>query len=288
MFHPEGGKLSNLVAVDHKGANMSIFAVGGSLAFAVGPLILSLAITIFGMKGTSVFFIPAFLMAAIFMINMNNLRDAAAESTARTNQRNEISAKENPLPADESANKDDWPAFIKLSFFIFFRATILFGMVTFIPLYWVGMLMQTQAIGSVALAIYSFATVFSTLVGGFLADRYGYNKIIKIGSLTFIPFLVLFTFVPDLTLSYILLVPMGFAMQLCFSTVISIAQSFLPNHIGFASGITMGMGSSVGAVIAPILGKITDLYGLTTTFYVLIVLSVITAVTGCLVPKHKN
>jgi FSR family fosmidomycin resistance protein-like MFS transporter len=81
---------------------------------------------------------------------------------------------------------------------------------------------------------------------------------------------------------------MGFALQLCFSTVISIGQSFIPNHIGLASGITIGMGSSVGAIIAPILGKVSDLYGLPTTFYVLIALSVITAVTGGLVPKHKK
>ena len=294
IFHPEGGKLSNQISVNNKGSNMGIFAVGGSLAFAIGPLILSLVIPSFGMKGTSVFFIPAFAVAAIFLIQMKNLRKTAEESIDTFSLSEEIFT-DTAVTADtagpqniESISKDDWPSFIKLSFFVFSRATVLFGMVTFIPLYWVGILNQTQAAGSVALAIYSFATVFSTVIGGFLADRYGYNKIINIGSLTFIPFLVLFTFVPDLRLSYFLLIPMGFTLQLCFSTVISIGQSFLPNHVGFASGITMGMGSSVGAIIAPVLGRVSDLYGLGNTFYILIALAVITAVTGCLVPKHRR
>ena len=148
--------------------------------------------------------------------------------------------------------------------------------------------MQTQAAGSVALALYSFATIFSTLIGGFLADRIGYKKILIISTITFIPFLVIFTLMPDLQFSTILLIPMGFAMQLCFSPVISIGHTFIPKHIGFASGVTMGMGISVGGITAPILGKISDLYGLTSTFYVLIALACITAITAFIVPRQKQ
>lgn len=37
MFHPEGGRLANLVAGAQKGTGMSIFAVGGKLGFTFGP-----------------------------------------------------------------------------------------------------------------------------------------------------------------------------------------------------------------------------------------------------------
>ena len=287
IFHPEGGRLANRVSAENKNGNMSIFAAGGTLAFATGPLLLSFAMTNFGIRGTAVFFIPASVMATVFMAVIKNLLKATGESPVYSGQ-----GAGNAAGAYEAqigfAGKDNRPAFIKLSVFVFFRAAVLFGMTTFIPLYWVGILHQTQAAGSMALAVYSFATVFSTLIGGFLADRYGYKKIINISTLTFIPVLALFTFIQDLRLSTILLILLGFSLQFCFSTVISVGQSFLPNHIGFASGVTMGMGTSVGAVTAPLLGRIGDIYSLDAVFYVLIALACITALTGFFIPGQQN
>jgi FSR family fosmidomycin resistance protein-like MFS transporter len=317
IFHPEGGRLSNQVSGGKKSSNMSIFAVGGSLAFAVGPLIVSFAITNYGMGGTAVFFIPAFVMAAVSLIMIRGFHIAVGNSASNNAKDDErvsdasdagaVGSRADVSDADAAGSRadasdagaagsradipsvaDDWPAFVRLSIFVFFRAAILTGISTFIPLYWVGVLTQTQAAGSIALAIYSFSTVFSTLIGGFLADRYGYIKILRISSLSFIPFLALFTFIPDLRLSTILLIPLGFTLFLCFSTVITLGQAFIPNHIGFASGITMGMGVSVGGVTAPLLGKIGDLYGLTAVFYALIALACITAATGSLVPGKKR
>ena len=307
IFHPEGGRLANQVSEENKNTNMSIFAIGGNLAFAVGPIIISLAITNFGMKGTAVFFIPAYIVAVIYLVMIKDMPgvsregkgaregkiaregkalagpwvDAPVETTSGAAGRPGIDA---VAPGD----KDDWRAFAKLSVLIFFRAAVLYGMTTFIPLYWVGVLMQSRAAGSVALAIYSFASTVGTPIGGLLADRIGYSKIIKISSVSFVPLIALFTFVPDLRLSTFLLVAMGLAGFLCFSTVITTGQYFIPNHIGFASGITMGMGVSVGGITAPILGRISDLYGLTTTFYVLIALSCLMAVSGFLIPAKKR
>lgn len=62
LFHPEGGKIANLVAGKNKGAGISIFAVGGSIGFALGPIIAASSLTAFGMKGTIVLLIPAVLM----------------------------------------------------------------------------------------------------------------------------------------------------------------------------------------------------------------------------------
>ena len=286
IFHPEGGRLANIISATNKGANMSIFAVGGSLAFAVGPLILSSSVTGFGISGTSVFFIPAFVMAAVSLPMVRNIYKEA-ESNALPGRSDKAAADKIEIQNNESTDKDDWPAFVKLTVFVFFRSTILAGLSTFIPLYWVGVLMQTQASGSVALSIFSFASVFSTLVGGFLADRIGYKIVMVVSAVTIVPFLVIFTFIPNLQLSFILLIPIGFALQLCFSPVLATGQKFIPRHIGFASGITMGMGVSVGGITAPILGRISDLYGLPTTFHVLIVLACIAAIAAFIVPRQK-
>jgi len=286
IFHPEGGRLTNQISDTNKGANMSIFAVGGSLAFAVGPLVLSASVTGFGIRGTSVFFIPALIMAAASLALVKNMHKET-EGKTLPEMNDKATAATPELQVNGSADKDDWPAFAKLSVFVFFRSTILAGLSTFIPLYWVGVLMQTQAAGSIALSVLSFASVFSTLAGGFLADRIGYKKVMIISAVTIVPLLAVFTFIPNLLLSFILLIPMGFALQLCFSPVISTGQGFVPRHIGFATGVTMGMGISVGGITAPILGRISDLYGLPTTFHVLIVLACIAAITTFFIPGRK-
>jgi len=225
-------------------------------------------------------------MAAVSLAMVMNMRKEA-ESNALPGRSDYDATDTAKLQTNGAKDNDDWPAFVKLSVFVFFRSTILSGLFTFIPLYWVGVLMQTQAAGSIALSVLSFASVFSTLVGGFLADRIGYKIVITISAVTIIPLLIVFTFVPNLLLSFILLIPMGFVLQLCFSPVIATGQKFVPRHIGFASGVTMGMGMSVGGITAPILGKISDLYGLTTTFHVLIVLACIAAIAAFIVPRRK-
>ena len=52
MFHPEGGRLANLAAGEHKGDGMSIFAVGGNIGFFLGPLMVAFFLSAFGMHGT--------------------------------------------------------------------------------------------------------------------------------------------------------------------------------------------------------------------------------------------
>ena len=49
MFHPEGGRLSNLAAGARKGNGMSIFAVGGNIGFFVGPILCATFLTAFGL-----------------------------------------------------------------------------------------------------------------------------------------------------------------------------------------------------------------------------------------------
>jgi len=226
-------------------------------------------------------------MAAVSLAMVRNMHKEA-ESNALPGRSDKAATDTAELHTKGSTDKDDWPAFVKLSVFVFFRSTVLFGLSIFIPLYWVGVLMQTQAAGSIALSVFSFASVFSTLVGGFLADRIGYKIVMIISAVTIVPFLVVFTFIPSLQLSFILLIPMGFVIQLSFSPVISTGQTLVPRHIGFASGVTMGMGVSVGGITAPILGRITDLYGLTTTFHVLIILACIAAITTFFIPGRKR
>lgn len=67
----------------------------------------------------------------------------------------------------------------------------------------------------------------------------------------------------------IFLIPMGMGIGLCYSPMVISGQQYLPNHMGFASGVTLGLAVSIGGTVTPVLGHIADLKGLTGAFVLL-------------------
>ena len=67
----------------------------------------------------------------------------------------------------------------------------------------------------------------------------------------------------------------GFSLYACVGPMVVLGQTYLAKNIGMASGVTLGIGFSAGGVIAPMLGWVADIYGLSYVFYILPVMAVI-------------
>jgi len=48
--------------------------------------------------------------------------------------------------------------------------------------------------------------------------------------------------------------------------MVAMGQEMLPNHVGVASGVALGLAISTGGLAAPLLGHIGDLYGIKWVF----------------------
>ena len=59
-----------------------------------------------------------------------------------------------------------------------------------------------------------------------------------------------------------------------FSLNVTLAQDYLPNRVGTASGVTLGLAVSIGGVAAPGLGALADATSLPTALAVLIPVAV--------------
>ena len=66
-YHPEAARLVNFAAGDHKSTAMSLFGVGGTIGFTLGPLIITTALLRWGMEGTLVLLIPVTIMSLVIM-----------------------------------------------------------------------------------------------------------------------------------------------------------------------------------------------------------------------------
>lgn len=256
-FHPQGARLVNRVAGDRKATAMSVFGVGGTLGFALGPGLVTAALLAWGLPGTAVLALPAGLLAALIAWHL-----AATPADGRS-----ASARR---PGDAfTASSDAWGPFARLTAAVVARAVLFFGLNTFIPLYWIHVLGQSKAAGATALTVFAAAGVIGTLLGGRLSDRWGPTRIAASGFCALLPLVPLLVGVTSVPAALVVLALIGFALSTTYSPLVVLGQAYLPNHIGLSSGVTLGLAISIGGVATPLLGRVADHYGLWTTLAVL-------------------
>jgi FSR family fosmidomycin resistance protein-like MFS transporter len=61
----------------------------------------------------------------------------------------------------------------------------------------------------------------------------------------------------------------GLALFTPFAAAVTLGQDYLPNRIGTASGVTLGLAVSIGGLAAPLFGLLADSRGLPVTLAVL-------------------
>ncbi len=259
-YHPEAARRTNLLAGDKKAAAMSIFGIGGALGFAIGPLYITFALLWLDLPGTLLLLAPVSLVAVLLAKYLPGIQ-AATGLDVKKGGREHL--------------QDAWRPFALLSLSVMARSVFFFGMLTFIPLYWVHVLGQTEAAGGVALSVMTIAGVFGILFGGRMADRIGNTRVLLAGFSTLTPLTLLLVWMGTPVSALFVVMPLGFALMTTYAPAIVLAQKYLPNHIGFSSGITLGIAVAAGGIAAPFLGRAADVYGIATIFTAMAFLPVI-------------
>ncbi|MGF7453961.1 MFS transporter [Pasteurella bettyae] len=259
LFHPEGARLINRMSGDKKGKAMGIFAVGGNGGFAIGPILAGTAY-IWGAEALTIF---AFINGIIALIIYLQLPKISGKQTIVAKKQFDLSQQQN-----------DWKSFAKLSVIIFVRATNFTVLNAFIPIYWIAILAQKETDANFALTLFSSIGVMITFIGGLLADRWGYIKVIRYAYLCLVSSLLIFTRSENLWLSFILLIPLGFGVFSQYSPIVVLGQSYLARSVGFAAGVTLGLGITMGGIFSPIVGWLADHYGIQMALQTLCILSV--------------
>lgn len=263
IFHPEAARMVNRITSGKKGTAMGTFSVGGNGGFAVGPLLAGLTY-IFGPHMLLIYIIINTTVAAAFMFFMPGM-----ESLARTQEASPAFQK------NTASLVNDWKNFYRLTVIIFSRAINFAVLNTFIPLYWISILKQPPASGNLALTIFFSFGVIVTWLGGVWSDRLGYVKMIRYSFILMVPVIALFTNSTHYWLSFLLLFPLGLAVFALYSPVVVLGQQYLAKSVGFASGITLGLGITIGGMVAPGVGWLADQYGIQLAWQILIPVSVI-------------
>lgn len=276
IYHPDAGRLANYVAGQSKGKGVSNFSFGGNISGFVGPVLIVFGISQFGLKGTAIMAIPT-TITAVYLLALNSRLLAFAEE-----------GQQETAAAIRAGQKDDWKGFLQLSGVTVCRSAIMSGMNTFIPLFWLSVLMQSEEVSGLITSILAISGAAATLIGGRVADSVGFKNVIRIGLMALVPCMVIIAYTRSVVVSALMLIPAAFALNLAYSPSVVLGQKLLPNHIGLSSGITMGMASSFGGVVSPFLGRIGDVHGVGLVLWIMVGICVLTAVASLILPEDPD
>ncbi len=248
-FHPEGFKTAYFFTGDKKATGMSIFAVGGNLGIAIGPILALTLVTSFGIKGILCMIIPGILIAIVLLFNMSML-------TTPVESAHKEAMKEVKTPLSKNQ---------KMSFFLLvsiatMRAWTQFGLVTYIPFYYINYLKGNPLYAGKLVSTYLMAGAVGTLIGAPLADRWGHKKFLLITLALSSPLLLLSYYGSGL-ITFVFLGISGMVLISTFALTTVMAQALLPQHLGMASGMMVGFTMSAGGLGVTLLGMIADTWG---------------------------
>lgn len=262
-YHPESSRMAHHISGDLKATGVAIFSVGGNAGFAFGPVMIAFLVSYFGPTGTRWAALPGAAMALVFVLLLPKL--------ARFENRSREAA---PQKYYLEMPPNDWLSQIKVIGLVTVRAAIQFGMLTFLPFYYVNHLGGDRSVTAYLLFVYLLSGAAGTIAGGALADRFGSRTVLfgSFGLMLPLQVLMLFTrgwaLLPLLALS-------GFALVSTFSVALVLSQGYLPRNIALASGLTAGFSIGMGGAGVAALGWIADLWGIPATFKAMSVLPLI-------------
>lgn len=267
-FHPEGSRYANYVS-GQRAVGMSFFTVGGTLGFTLGPVLLTPLVINFGLSGTLFMVLPAAIMLIPLFLELPRL------TKFRTSGSKEL--------ANSCSEKSMWGAFSKLTGVIVLRTALYFGLMSFVPLYYLRIRSVSVVEANSALTVMLLSGAFGSLLGGFMADRLGLKRVLVGSLLVTIPLLLAFISSTGL-LSLLMLGLTGTTTIGSASIAVLMGQSYLKSHIGIASGITIGSAIGMGGLGVPILGAIADSCGLVTTMYSMVALPILAGALALTLP----
>ena len=278
MYHPEAVRYASFVsrASATPGGGMSVFAVGGMSGWALAPLLVTPAVVVFGVPGVAlVALVPAAAVVAL-AVNLTHVeafRPRVAGAQARA--------------ARDAADDDAWGVFGVAAGAAMTRTAVQFGLQTFVPLYLWKELATSKAVGNAAGTVLLVAGAAGTLIGGRVADRIGFRPVVVRSLMVVVPLVLAITVSPAWGV-FALMVPIGLAMESNFYPLVMIAQDAIPRHVGFASGVTLGLSIGAGAAMSAALGVIADHAGLTSAIRVVAAVAVVAAALAVFLPRDSQ
>ena len=247
-YHPEGFKTARFFTGDKLATGMAVFTVGGNIGLALGPITALFIITHFGLD-----YLPLMLLLSLIFLSL-----------LLWTRRSLVQARRVPVSQGGSLIQNPKGAYLSVGLLVaavIMRSWTHFGLMTFIPLYYIDYLKGDPLYAGTLVSVFLGGGAVGTLVGSPLADRWG-HKLYLILSMVLTSALCPLILMTHGFMLFVSLGAIGMALISSFTVTMVMAQESLPRNLGIASGLMAGFAIGTGGIGVTILGVIADHFGL--------------------------
>jgi FSR family fosmidomycin resistance protein-like MFS transporter len=251
-FHPEAAALAAEASPPRRGMAMALFVTGGTLGFALGPLLAVGVVSAFGLERSWLAALPGLVVAALMVSWFMRVRPTHRPKEARPRL---------------AALRPVLRPLMLLYFAVVSRSAVSYGFMTFLPLHLTAKGYGLAPSGLIV-SLYLGAGALGGLLGGWLADRWGGRRVVVASFVGGLPLYFAFLLLPD-PASLACLVVGSFVLQTSLPVNVVMGQELSPRHSSTIASLLMGAAWGLGALIASPVGALADAWGLQTALLAL-------------------
>ncbi|MEJ2345661.1 MAG: MFS transporter [Gammaproteobacteria bacterium] len=265
MFHPQALAAVRHLAVRRHGLYMSAFLVGGELGRGLWPLLASVVVVHLGLGATWLLALPALVTAPLLWRRVPRLPPRHPGSA--------------PI-----AWRRHLPDLVKVVGYSASRATLIFSVVTFLPLM-SHIRGGTLVTGASMITTVLVGGIAGNVSGGHLADRFGRRRVLFAASSLTALLLALFL-VSSGPLVWPVLALLGVSLFATMPVIILMGQDILPENRSLGSGLALGLANGIGAVAVIGLGWAAAAWSPEIVLWLNVGLAFISVLQTRLLPEH--
>jgi len=249
IYHPTAAGMVSVYAGLRTGLAMSIFGLGGTLGFTVGPIVGSAYVTLFGLHRLPILTLPGVMAFIVLFIMI-----PASDESENTKLDFIGSLKENI--------GEVWRPVALIWSIALCRAFLEQSLLTFIPVLTAFEGFSLVSVGAIV-SLFTVGGSVSALVCGHLVDRVGFKPVYFFSFALLPPGILLFINARG-PLIYPIAFISGFLVLATSFPAVALAQKVAPKGRSLVSSIVMGLAMGSAGLLLPLTGKLADVFGIRT------------------------
>ncbi len=273
-FHPEGLSGVRAVSSTRVASATSFFFFGGNLGFALGPFLAAQLIAWRGIEAAPLMIAPTLLAGALLLTQYRALKHTSPHTTRTTH----------PRPQRGQGRVIGIVVFLLA--LIAVRSLVLSGLQTFIPLYFTAHSALSKETIGLIVSVLIFSGAFGTLLGGPLSERFGRRMTMAGAMVIVLGALFVFMHSEALIAQLASAAVAGAFITMPWPISVVMVQEAMPDNVGLASGLTLGLAYGASGLGVSALGVLADLIGLPAIMNLLMWMPVAVFVMSLLAPER--
>ena len=249
IYHPTAAGMVSTYAGRRTGLSMSIFGLGGTLGFTLGPIVFAGYITLWGLHRLPYL---TLLGLAVFMLLFVMIPASNGESPTQSDFMGTLR---------ESIGQV-WKPVVMIWAIAFCRAFVEQTLLTFIPVLTASEGHSLVSVGSM-LSLFTVGGSVSAIVSGHLVDRIGYKPIYLFSFALSSPCILFFIYGSGWKI-YPIAFLCGFLLLATLFPAVALAQKIAPKGRSLVSSIVIGLALGTAGVLMPFAGMMADTFGIRT------------------------